>query len=217
MEQPWATLCAQMVRTQLLERGVQDCQVLDAMRQVPRHQFVPLDCQNQAYEDHPLPIGMNQTISQPYMVAVMTELLALQPTDHVLEIGTGSGYQTAILAELAKSVISIERLEPLAHRARFILEEQGYSNICIRCGDGSLGAEDQAPFDAIIVTAASPVLPQPLQNQLAMNGRLVCPVGPRGLQEVITCTRLENGFQYKKSIRCIFVPLIGTAGWEEPS
>lgn len=169
-----------MVKEQIQSRGITDAQVLQAMRRVSRHAFVPEEYVSQAYEDHPLPIGYGQTISQPYIVALMSEQLGLQPGDKVLEIGTGSGYQAAILAEMGMEVYTVEIIPELAERAAQTLEEQGYTNVHVRSGDGYFGWEEHAPFDAIIVTAAPDHLPQPLVNQLARGGRLIIPIGPPG-------------------------------------
>lgn len=205
-----------MVRSQLQARGIDAANVLDVFRGVPRHLFVPLQSLAGAYEDHPLQIGDGQTISQPYMVAAMTQMLALKPSDRVLEIGTGSGYQTAILAELANDVYSIERKPGLAAAAEARLRGMGYENITMITGDGTLGYPDAAPYDAILVTAGSPQVPLPLKNQLEVGGRLVCPVGPRNLQTLVKIVRTTRGFDEISSIGCVFVPLIGQEGWEDP-
>ena len=173
-----------MGRRQIAGRGIIDPRVLDALRTVPRHAFVPPEKACRAYEDHPLEIGSGQTISQPYMVAKMTELLELTPQSRVLEIGTGSGYQAAILAELAGDVVSVERFSHLAETARETLESLEYGNLTVVVGDGSLGWPERAPYDGIIVTAAAPALPPSLRSQLAPGGRLVCPVGSRDLQQL---------------------------------
>ena len=203
-----------MVKDQIVARGVKDPQVLDVLRRVPRHHFVLPETKRQAYEDHPVLIGCGQTISQPYMVALMTELLELKPQEKVLEIGTGSGYQTAILAELAAEVVSIERNEPLADRARACLESAGYDNVTVLVGDGTLGWPEDAPYDAILVTAGSPQLPSSLEAQLAMGGRLVCPVGSRDIQKLLKVVRTTEGFREEAGISCVFVPLLGAEGWE---
>lgn len=206
-----------MVSSQLEARGITDSKVLEAMRTVPRHAFVPDSLQDRAYDDAALTIGSGQTISQPYMVALMTEILALKDTDRVLEIGTGSGYQAAILSLLAHEVISIERHAPLAERARTTLAKLECNNVRVIVGDGTLGCPEFTPFDAIIVTAGGPKLPKALQQQLAMGGRLVCPVGPRKVQDLVRLVRTPDGVKKQRSIRCSFVPLIGDQGWGEDS
>lgn len=202
-----------MVATQIAARGVKDPAVLDAMRRVPRHAFIPPARRALAYKDYPIQIDCGQTISQPYMVALMTGLLELRPEDRVLEIGTGSGYQTAILAELAAEVISIERHEALADHARDQLDQLEYSNVAVLTGDGTLGCREHAPFDAILVTAGSPHVPASLRDQLAEGGRLVCPTGSRDVQTLTKLVRTARGFKETESIRCVFVPLIGQEGW----
>lgn len=202
-----------MVARQIKARGVYNSRVLDAMRRVPRHLFIPPSSRCRAYDDHPVPISAGQTISQPYIVGLMTELLNLAPTDRVLEIGTGSAYQAAILAELAAEVVTIERHEELADAARLLLEDLGYENVEVIVGDGTLGCASQAPFDAILVTAAAPEIPETLSEQLAMGGRLVCPIGTRSLQTLVRLTRFPEGLQETRSIPCVFVPLIGAEGW----
>ena len=206
----------QMVKEQLLGRDIRDKRVLDVFRKVPRHRFVdPADAMK-AYGDFPLAIGDNQTISQPYMVALMAQLVEAGKTDRVLEIGTGSGYQTAILAELAKEVFSIERVEALGKRAKGILEELGYDNIRVKVGDGTLGWPEYAPFDKIVVTASSPDVPGPLIEQLAIGGKLVIPVGSRISQRLTLVERPEKDRVIRKDkTGCVFVPLIGKYGWSE--
>jgi protein-L-isoaspartate(D-aspartate) O-methyltransferase len=204
-----------MVQTQLVSRGISDPKVLYAMGKVPRHLFVEEALQNQAYGDFPLPIGDQQTISQPYIVAFMTEALELTGVEKVLEIGTGCGYQAAILAELAPSVYSIERIHTLASRARRTLESLRYFNVNIKVGDGTLGWPEEAPFDAIIVTAASPGIPRPLLDQLAMGGRLVIPVGDRDSQTLDLVHKTPEGLQHDYRGGCRFVKLIGSYGWEK--
>lgn len=204
-----------MVETQLVSRGISDQRVLDAMRKVPRHLFVDEALQDQAYSDHPLPIADKQTISQPYIVALMTEKLELKGHEKVLEIGTGSGYQAAILAELAERVFSIERLPGLAYRANQTLRRLGYSNVIVRVADGTLGWPDEAPFDGIIVTAGAPKVPQPLVDQLAMGGRLVVPVGDRLSQSLILVERVPEGIRKTDLGGVRFVDLVGKWGWEE--
>lgn len=201
-----------MVKEQIRSRDVQDGRVLKAMEKVPRHRFVPEAMIEQAYDDSPLPIGHGQTISQPYTVAFMTEALQLDGHEKVLEIGTGSGYQTAILAELAHEVYSIERIPELTEPAERILRELGYRNIQIRSGDGTLGWPEQAPFQAIIVTAGAPEIPEPLIAQLAESGRLVIPVGDRAGQAMIRLTK-KGGETVRESLGPFrFVELIGRYG-----
>lgn len=199
-----------MVSEQIESRGVRDPRVLDAMRKVPRHEFVPADYVAQAYGDHPLPIGLDQTISQPYIVAAMTELANLGPGSKVLEIGTGSGYQAAILAELGTEVFTIEILEPLAKRAEETLRRLGYKNVHVRAGDGYKGWPEEAPFDAIVVTAAPPRVPEPLKEQLKVGGRLVVPVGEQ-YQELLVLTRTPKGIVERAVFPVRFVPMTGEA------
>ncbi|HWN83225.1 MAG TPA: protein-L-isoaspartate(D-aspartate) O-methyltransferase [Candidatus Udaeobacter sp.] len=202
---------AQMVETTIVARGVRDSLVLAAMRRVPRHRFVPESWASAAYADQPLPIGEDQTISQPYIVALMTELLRLRPGDKVLEIGTGSGYQAAVLAEITPQVYSIEILAPLAERAAATLHALGYDSVRVRAGDGYQGWPEAAPFDAIIVTAAPDHVPHPLKDQLAPGGRLVLPVGDE-LQELRRITRAQDGtFTDESVIPVRFVPMTGEA------
>ncbi|OGP70868.1 MAG: protein-L-isoaspartate O-methyltransferase [Deltaproteobacteria bacterium RBG_13_58_19] len=204
-----------MVESQLMRRGITDPRVLAAMRHVARHAFIPPGLRDQAYNDYPLPIGDDQTISQPYIVALMTEALELQETEKVLEIGTGSGYQAAVLAELAKEVFTIERLASLAKSAQEVLESLGYKNIHVRVGDGTLGWREEAPFDGIMVTAGTPQVPQPLLEQLAMGGRLVIPVGDQYSQTLTKVRRTPEGLKYDYLGGCRFVRLIGQHGWWE--
>jgi protein-L-isoaspartate(D-aspartate) O-methyltransferase len=204
-----------MVETQIAARGVHDERVLEAMRKVPRHLFLDEALRDQAYSDHPLPIAENQTISQPYIVGLMTESLELNGSEKVLEIGTGSGYQSAILAELADRVFSIERYPELAYRANSILQKLGYGNIIVRVGDGSLGWPDDAPFDGIIVTAGTPQIPQPLIDQLKMGGRLVVPVGDRLGQDLMLVKRVAEGIKKTNLGGVRFVNLVGKWGWKE--
>jgi protein-L-isoaspartate(D-aspartate) O-methyltransferase len=204
-----------MVETQIQARGVADPRVLAAMVKVPRHRFVPRHLWEQAYNDYPLPIGEDQTISQPYIVALMTEALELKGPEKVLELGTGSGYQTAILAELAAQVFTIDRLPSLVHTAEKVLQELGYTNITAQAGDGTLGWAGKAPFDAILVTAGSPQVPPPLVDQLAMGGRLVIPVGDRYSQTLTRMRRLPSGIRHEYLGGCRFVKLIGRHGWQE--
>jgi protein-L-isoaspartate(D-aspartate) O-methyltransferase len=202
---------------QLVARGIRDARVLDAMRRVPRAAFIPAASQDQAHADRALPIACGQTISQPFMVAAMTEALALEGREHVLEIGTGSGYQTAVLAELARDVISIERWIELADHARAALAARGYTNISVFAGDGTLGYPAGAPFDRILVTAGAPRVPDTLRQQLTPDGgRLVIPVGPPAQQWLTVVQR--DGDRFAESIReaCVFVPLMGQHAWPEP-
>jgi len=203
-----------MVETQLAGRGIQDPRVLDAMRRVPRHMFVDEALRDQSYSDHPLPIGDKQTISQPYIVALMTEALRLQGHEKVLEVGTGSGYQAAVLAELADRVFSIERFPNLAYKANQVFQKLGYKNIIVRVADGTLGWPDEAPFDAIVVTAGAPRVPQPLVDQLAMGGRMVVPVGDRLSQELFVVERVPEGIRKTPLGGVRFVDLVGKWGWE---
>jgi protein-L-isoaspartate(D-aspartate) O-methyltransferase len=198
----------QMVEQQIETRGVRDARTLAAMRKVPRHLFVPPGLVDQAYDDHPLPIGHGQTISQPYIVAFMTEALGLEGGETVLEVGTGSGYQAAVLAEIAAHVYTIEILPALADEARERLARLGYSNVKVRAGDGYQGWPEAAPFDAIAVTAAAPRIPEPLQAQLRDGGRLVLPVGD-DWQELVVVTRRGDRFETKKVLPVRFVPMTG--------
>ena len=211
----YATARNRMVENQLISRGIKDPRVLDAMRKVPRHRFVEEALVSQAYNDHPLPIGEKQTISQPYMVALMTEALELQGGERVLEIGTGSGYQTAILAELGEKIYSIERIRALSVKAQRILDDLGYFNVVLKVGDGTMGLKEEEPFDGIMVTAGSPDVPQPLVDQLAMGGRLVVPVGDRYTQSLIKIVRAKEGITKTDLGGCRFVNLLGTHGWKE--
>jgi protein-L-isoaspartate(D-aspartate) O-methyltransferase len=212
---PFAAARDRMVQTQLVARGIRDPKVLYAMRKVPRHLFVEEALRNQAYGDFPLPIGEQQTISQPYIVAFMTEALELRGEEKVLEIGTGCGYQAAILAELAPEVFSIERIHLLASQARRHLESLRYFNVKIKVGDGTLGWPEEAPFDAIIVTAAAPGIPRPLLDQLAMGGRLVIPVGDRFSQTLEVVYKTPEGLKHDYRGGCRFVKLIGSYGWDK--
>ena len=206
-----------MVDSQIRSRGVRDERVLRAMEKIPRHLFIDEGLIDQAYNDNPLPIGEKQTISQPYIVALMTEALELKGREKVLELGTGSGYQAAILAELADRVFTIERIASLAQKARKLLESLNYYNVVIRVGDGTYGWREESPFDAIVVSAGSPSIPRMLVEQLAIGGRLVIPVGSRYSQSLIKLTRLsENPDDVKKEDLggCRFVNLIGEHGWK---
>jgi protein-L-isoaspartate(D-aspartate) O-methyltransferase len=204
-----------MVEEQVVARGIKDARVIAAMRKVPRHLFVEEALQNQAYSDRPLPIGEKQTISQPYMVALMSEALQLTGKEKVLEIGAGSGYQTAILAEMARQVFSVERILSLTMKARMLLINLGYTNVEVKFSDGTEGWIGESPFDAIIVTAGSPDIPQPLVDQLAVGGRLVIPVGDESVQDLIRLTKTEEGIKREDLGGCRFVKLIGRHGWSE--
>ncbi len=203
-----------MVEEQLIPRGIQAPEVLAAMRKVPRHLFLGQNFHGDAYGDHPLPIGADQTISQPYMVALMTELLDVHPDQNVLEIGTGSGYQTAILAELAREVYTIERIISLANAAQIRFEHLHYRNIQVRIGDGTVGWKEHAPYRRILVTAGAPTVPAPLVEQLADGGKLVIPVGSRMSQMLHVLTKQQGQLQTSTSCPCVFVRLIGQDGWE---
>ena len=204
-----------MVSTQIEARGIHDQGVLEAMRKVARHLFVGEALQDQAYGDFPLPIGEGQTISQPYIVAEMTQALELTKDDRVLEIGTGSGYQTSILAELAFRVYTIERVRELFIKARKLLDQQGYHNVVAKCSDGTLGWPDESPFEAIIVTAGAPEVPEKLVQQLTIGGRMVIPVGNRFSQTLFKIRRDEDGVHKDDLGGCRFVKLIGEHGWKE--
>ena len=202
-----------MVEQQLCPREITDARVLQAFRDVPRHRFVESALEAQAYTDRALPISHGQTISQPYMVAVMTQYLAPGSEDRVLEIGTGSGYQAAILSRLARTVYTVERIPDLAEQARLVLAELGISNVVQHIGDGSLGRPDHAPYNGIIVTAGAPCVPQSLRDQLADDGRLVVPTGSRSSQMLRILRRAGEEFLEEAAVPCIFVPLMGEEGW----
>jgi protein-L-isoaspartate(D-aspartate) O-methyltransferase len=204
-----------MVREQLVPRGIHDPRVLAAMGKVPRHLFVEEPLWGEAYNDYPMPIGERQTISQPYIVALMTQALGLDGHEKVLEIGTGSGYQTAILAELSYKVYSIERIRSLFQRARRILDQLKYFNVVIKVSDGTQGWPEEAPFEALIITAASPDIPEPLLEQLAPNGRMIIPVGDRYSQTLKKITKTETGFEEEDLCGVRFVSLIGEHGWKD--
>ena len=204
-----------MVRTQLETRDIRDKGVLVAMRRVPRHRFVGEEHQAEAYDDHPLPIGHKQTISQPYIVALMTQALRLSGREKTLEVGTGSGYQTAVLAELSSAVYTVERILPLLDKAEATLGRLGYENIRFKAFDGTLGWAEHGPYDAIMVTAGAPGIPGPLREQLADGGRMVIPVGNRYSQELVRITRTEAQFEEAYLGGCRFVDLIGVHGWKE--
>ena len=212
----WERELGDLIEFELKPSGITDDAVLAAIKKVKRHTFLPETLRNRAYGNYPLPIGENQTISQPYIVALMTQALQIRKTDRVLEIGTGSGYQAAILAELAEIVYSIERLDTLSSRARTNLYSQGYNNIYLISGDGTLGLPEYAPFDKIIVTAAAPKTAETLLSQLKEGGKMVVPVGNRSIQDLKLIEKALNGRTYRKSLGgCRFVPLIGKEGWRD--
>ncbi len=202
-----------MINKQLIARGIFDEQVIRAFRDVPREEFVSPDLRSMAYDDCPLPLDKDQTISQPYMVAMMTQLLSLKKTDNVLDVGTGSGYQAAILSKIAQRVYSIERFVELAGQAKSNLKKLRINNVELICGDGSCGLEDKAPFDAILVAAAAPKVPEELINQLADGGRLVIPVGEMYMQRILRVKKKGKGIIENYYDSCIFVPLVGKRGW----
>jgi protein-L-isoaspartate(D-aspartate) O-methyltransferase len=204
-----------MVERQLRRRGVQDERVLSAMARVPRELFLPEDVRDRAYDDAALPIGGGQTMSQPYIVAKMSELLSLDGDERVLDVGTGSGYHAAVLAELADEVVTIERVRALAERARAALAAAGYDGVDARVGDGTLGVPDRAPYDAIAVAAAAPVLPESLYEQLKLGGRIVVPVGGRANQRLELIVKSPEGAAVVRSVPCRFVPLVGEEGFSE--
>ncbi len=210
----YPVLRKRMVEEQLLPRGIKDKRVLEAFYKVERHKFIPENIRTSAYADFPVPIGEGQTISQPYMVALMTECLDLKGEEKVLEIGTGSGYQTAILAELAKEIYSIERFESLGKRAEILLRQMEYINIKIKVDDGTLGWEEFAPFDRIIVTAASPNIPLPLIEQLKENGKLILPLGESYSQILTLIEKKKDVLNSTNICGCVFVPLVGRYGWK---
>ena len=204
-----------MVKNQLIARGIKDKRLLQAMGKIPRHLFIEEALWGEAYNDYPVPIGEKQTISQPYIVALMTEALDLKGDEHTLEIGTGSGYQTAILAELSEKVYTIERIKSLLVNARKLLADSGYDNILFKAFDGTLGWKEYAPFDAIMVTAGAPSIPEPLTDQLADNGRMIIPVGDKHSQELIKVTKKGDSLKKKNLGGCRFVNLIGVHGWHD--
>ena len=205
----------EMLKRQIVARGITDEKVISAMRNVPRHLFVSEALSDQAYGDFPLPIGEQQTISQPYIVAEMTQALELSKEDRVLEIGTGSGYQAAIIAQIAYRVYTIERIHSLLLKARSLFDGLLYHNIITRYSDGTTGWADESPFDAIIITAGAPKIPETLVNQLAMGGRMAIPVGDQYSQELIKLHRDKNGIQQTSLGGCRFVKLVGEHGWRE--
>jgi protein-L-isoaspartate(D-aspartate) O-methyltransferase len=210
---PYFEIRRRMAETQLRDRGIQDQRVLDAMLQIPRHEFVSQEYKSQAYEDHPIPIGQGQTISQPFIVAVSLGALHLQGTESVLEVGTGSGYQTALLATLARNVYSIERHAALAESAKLALNKLNVANAKIIVGDGSHGVPEHSPYEAILVSAAAPSIPEALFNQLTESGRMVIPVGPKQAQELQLIRKVAGEAVVEVIEGCRFVPLIGAGGY----
>jgi protein-L-isoaspartate(D-aspartate) O-methyltransferase len=204
-----------MVQEQIVARGITDARVIAALRRIPRHLFVDPGIVNRAYDDSALPIGEKQTLSQPYMTARMTEALALNGDEKVLEVGTGSGYQTALVAELCFNVFSVEKLRVLSRKARILLDQLEYQNIALHVGDGTIGWSEHAPYDAIIVSAGSPSTPKPLLDQLSSCGRLVIPVGDEQNQTLLRVTRTRSGFEQEQLGECKFVKLFGKYGWRD--
>jgi protein-L-isoaspartate(D-aspartate) O-methyltransferase len=202
-----------MVEEQLISRGVEDGRVTEAMRRIPRHLFVEEALWERAYEDHPLPIGEGQTISQPFMVGTMTQALALKGNERILEIGTGSGYQTAILAELSDQVFTIERFENLSKGAQENLRQLGYNNIVFRVGDGCLGWREFSPYDGILVTAGAPDVPKSLFDQMKDGGRMIVPIGGSKSQDLVLVRKIGNSMKHETICGCVFVPLIGRGAW----
>jgi protein-L-isoaspartate(D-aspartate) O-methyltransferase len=203
-----------MVEEQLVPRGIKDPRVLEVFSKMERHRFIPEEFRKSSYADYPVPIGEGQTISQPFIVALMTQSLAVIPEDKILEIGMGSGYQAAILAELAKEVYTIERIETLAKRAEALFGDLGYENIRTKVDDGTLGWKEKAPFNKIIITAASPRVPLPLTEQLTENGRLILPLGESFSQVLTLVEKKENRLEHQQICGCVFVPLVGKYGWK---
>ena len=204
-----------MVQEQLVSRGIKDTRVLGVMARVPRHLFLESELRDQAYEDHPLPIGANQTISQPYMVALMAEALELKGTERVFEVGTGSGYLAAVLSELCAEVFSVETVEKLASKARNLLTSLGYRNVSVLMGDGTLGWEEHSPYDAVVISAAAPCIPRPLLEQLKTPGFLVFPMGEKELQTLVRIRKDKAGIREEYLGECQFVKLKGQYGWED--
>jgi protein-L-isoaspartate(D-aspartate) O-methyltransferase len=214
-DDPYLELRAEMVETQVRKRGVKDLGVLRALAAVPRHEFVPEQCKSFAYTDEPLAIGEGQTISQPYIVAAMTEALGLTGSERVLDIGTGCGYQSALLSLLCREVYSVELRPELARAAAERLQRLGFANVHVHCGDGSLGLKEFAPYDAILVAAAAPKVPEPLLEQLNDGGRLIAPVGAEDHQQLTLVTRRGTEYATERHEGCRFVPLLGRYGWKD--
>jgi protein-L-isoaspartate(D-aspartate) O-methyltransferase len=215
MATDYAPARKRMVEEQLVSRGINDPRVLRAMANVPRHLFLESEFWDRAYEDHPLPIGADQTISQPYMVALMVEALELKGTERVLEVGSGSGYAAAVLGELCAEVFTVEAVEELALKARALLSSLGYRNVSVLSGDGTLGWEEHAPYDAAIISAAAPCIPRPLLEQLKIPGRLVFPMGEKELQTLVRIRKDAAGIREEYLGECLFVQLKGRYGWED--
>ncbi|MBI4722717.1 MAG: protein-L-isoaspartate(D-aspartate) O-methyltransferase [Candidatus Stahlbacteria bacterium] len=205
----------QMVETQIISRDIEDKKVINAMKKVPRHLFVAKDLEEDAYNDHPLPIGLGQTISQPYMVAQMTSVLGTCGSSRILEIGTGSGYQASILAELVAEVFTIECIETLAHSAERVVRGLGYENIFMKIGDGTLGWQEHSTYDGILITAATPFFPLPLVEQLKDGGIIVAPIGDKSIQTLTKARKIGNKLHQEQLFDCVFVPLVGRYGWRE--
>jgi protein-L-isoaspartate(D-aspartate) O-methyltransferase len=199
------------------ERGIRDLELLRLFDEVPRHEFLPEAVWHRAYEDVPVPIGFGQTASQPSLQAMYMQILQLKPSDRVLEIGTGSGFQTAILAKLVERVYSVERIRELSVRARAAMDRLRISNVALLVGDGTIGWSRYAPYDAILVAAAAPVIPEPLIDQLAVGGRMLVPVGDREMQRLVLVTHTPDGIEEEEVLDCTFVPLLGRFGWNERS
>jgi protein-L-isoaspartate(D-aspartate) O-methyltransferase len=214
-DKDWGWERLRMVEDQLRKRGISDERVLHAMGKVPRHLFVPQESINLAYTDAPLPIGEGQTVSQPYMVALMTQCLALTGSEKVLEIGTGSGYQAAVLLELVRELYTVERVQELAEKAEHQLVTLGYHHFHLRVADGTKGWSEEAPFDGIIVTAGAPAIPDSLLDQLDENGSLIIPVGTRYSQKLCKCTKEGDTYRREEDTMCVFVPLVGEHGWAD--
>jgi protein-L-isoaspartate(D-aspartate) O-methyltransferase len=204
-----------MVQEQIIARGISDSRVIAAIRKIPRHLFIDSGIVNRAYDDSALPIGEKQTLSQPYMSARMTEALKLTGAEKVLEVGTGSAYQTALLAEICFNVFSVEKIRALSRKARQLLDQLGYQNIALHVGDGTIGWSEHAPYDAIIVTAGAPNAPKPLLDQLSIGGRMVIPVGDEQAQTLMRVTRSRSSFKEEQLGECKFVKLLGKYGWRE--
>jgi protein-L-isoaspartate(D-aspartate) O-methyltransferase len=213
MQMDFERLRDEMVENQLIPRGIRNSRVLDAMRRVPRHLFMDESMWNKGYDDMALPIGEGQTISQPYMVAIMSELLDLKGDEAVLEIGTGSGYQAAILAELSRDVYTVERIQALSEKAGEVLETLGYKNVHRKVGDGTLGWPEAAPFDRIVITAGAPQIPGPIVEQLAEGGMILAPIGDRFSQQLLKTTKRKEKLSQEYHTPCVFVPLVGKYGW----